>query len=422
MIELVKHLLDQHGQVDDYEITVCNTKSSQLFYVLDRLETNRITNNRDISVTVYCDFDEYRGSSNFMVNSADDEKSVSAKIVNAVSAAHKIKNPKFELVKPSTDSLVEVGSIDNENLTAVTLKVADAIMAANVYKEGWINSTEIFVEHVEHRFINSQGVDLHYGKTTLETEIIPTWKGQEEEIELYLDFKLCEENYDEITKRTDKILNEARARGIATKPSEEMKSAQVVMSGEMLALLMNNFAEDIHFANVYTESNHYKENDKLVDYDFNLTMKANVADSVSSAPNDGNGLILKDTKIIENGQVKQYWGANRFGQYLGKTPTGNLPIVEVNVEPGVQTELPLPCIEILNFSSPQLESSSGYFGGEVRLGIYHDTNGEKTPITGFSVSGNIYEALKNATYSKASKTYENYHGPEFIAFKDCDVQ
>ena len=84
--------------------------------------------------------------------------------------------------------------------------------------------------------------------------------------------------------------------------------------------------------------------------------------------------------------------------------------------------MPLPCIEILNFSSPQLESSSGYFGGEVRLGIYHDTNGEKTPITGFSVSGNIYEALKNATYSKASKTYENYHGPEFIAFKDCDVQ
>ena len=422
MIELVKGLLDKHPQVDDYEITVSNTKSSQLFYVLDRLETNRITNNRDISVIVYCDFDEFRGSSNFMVNSADDETSISAKIENAVNAAHKIKNPKFALVKPSTESMVEVGSIDNENLTAVSLKVADAIMAANVYQEGWINSTEIFVDHIENHFINSQGVDLHYGKTTLETEIIPTWKGKEEEIELYLDFKLCEENYAEITRRTDKILNEARARGIAEKPSEAMKDAQVVMNGEMLTLLMNNFAEDIHFGNVYTESNHYHENDQITDYGFDITMKANVADSVASAPYDGNGLILKDTKIVENGKVKQYWGANRFGQYLGKTPTGNLPIVNVEVEKSVQTELPLPCIEILNFSSPQLEGTTGYFGGEVRLGIYHDKDGNVTPVTGFSVSGNIYDAIKNATYSNVTETYENYHGPKFIAFKDCDIQ
>ena len=423
MIETLIKLLKANKEVSDYEISFSNTKSAQLFYVLDKLETNRVTNNSDISVAVYHDFDEYRGSSNFMVNAADDEESVRAKIENAVNTAKKIKNPKFNLVEKSDQTLATIKSIECENLSEVALKAADAIMAANHHEEGWINSVEVFVRHNTHRFINSRAVDLSFEKTSLEAEIIPTWKGKEEEIELYLDFKLINNDYAEITRRTEKILEEAHLRSIAAKVSPEMTKVPVVMSGEMLALVMNNFEDDIAYSNVYTKSNHYKLNDEVTPYPLKMTLKAYLDGALSSRPYDGHGNIIEDKVIIEDGKVKDYWGDIRFGQYLNVVkPSGTLAVMQLEVAEDRKCDMPLPSVEILNFSSPQLESTSGYFGGEVRLGLYRDEKGKVTPISAFSVSGNIYEAIKNARFANTNETLEDYYGPKFIVFDDCQIQ
>ena len=197
-----------------------------------------ITNNKDIYVTVYHDFEEYRGSSNFILNAADDEQTIEAKIHLAINTAKKVKNPKFELVNPSDEKMVEVESIKTDNLNSVAIKCADAIMSANHYREGWINSVEIFVTNKSNRFINSKGVDLYFEKNSLEVEIIPTWKGENEEIELYLDFKTIELDYEDIKNRTDRILKEAKLRAEAQSISEEMLNVPVVMSGDMLKMLM----------------------------------------------------------------------------------------------------------------------------------------------------------------------------------------
>ena len=423
MIEVLIKLLKANAEVSDYEISLSNTKSAQLFFVLDKLETNRITNNTDISVTVYHDFDEYRGSSNFMVNAADDEESVKAKIANAVNTAKKIKNPKFNLVEVSDKKQVEIKSIECDNLSDVALKCADAIMAANHHEEGWINSVEVFVTKTTHRFINSNDVDLIFDKTSLEAEIIPTWKGKDEEIELYLDFKLIDNDYADITRRTEKILEEAHLRSIADKPSDDMKDVPVVMSGEMLSLLMNNFAGDISYNSVYTKSNHYQLNDEITNYPLKMTLKAYQAGAVYSRPYDNHGTVLEDKVVIEDGKVKDYWGDVRFGQYLKvDEASGNLPIIDLKVADNKRTAMPLPSIEVLNFSSPQLESTSGYFGGEVRLGLYRDAEGKVTPISAFSVSANIYEAIKHARFADVDETLEDYHGPKFVVFDDCQVQ
>jgi predicted Zn-dependent protease len=80
-----------------------------------------------------------------------------------------------------------------------------------------------------------------------------------------------------------------------------------------------------------------------------------------------------------------------------------------------------PYIECLKFSGMQMDSFSGFFGGEVRLGIYFD--GEKTyPVTGFSISGNIKEKRAVLTLSKEEvSTASGYEGPKYILVPGMDI-
>ena len=77
-------------------------------------------------------------------------------------------------------------------------------------------------------------------------------------------------------------------------------------------------------------------------------------------------------------------------------------------------------IIIESFSAPQMESNTGYWGGEVRLARYYD--GEKyIPLTGFSISGNIYEDLKKLELSKENGALPNYSGPKYLIFKGINI-
>lgn len=420
MIELVQQLLNENQEVSDYEIKKTITKSSQLFYVLDQLETNRITHNTDLNVTVYHDFEEYRGSSSFILNASDDGESIKDKINHAIETCKKVKNPYFHLKMPTREAIVEVKSIESENFNESCCKVADAIMKANHYQEGWINSVEIFLNHVIHRFINSKGVDLCYEKTTCEIEIIPTWKSAHEEIELYLNVKLMELDYDEITSKVEEVLKQAKYRSEAVALSEEMKHVPVLIQDEMMGVIMDNLAYNLNFSSVYNKANHYQKEDMICPYHFKMSVTPYVEKAVNSIPFDNHGVILKEHEIIHDGKVTGYWGDLMHGQYLNEDIISGSSRV-FKVETDHREDFKLPYLEICNFSSPQLEESTGYFGGEVRLALYHDTNNKIVPITGFSVAGNIYEDIKEATFSKENVVLNNYAGPKYICFRNMQI-
>lgn len=79
-----------------------------------------------------------------------------------------------------------------------------------------------------------------------------------------------------------------------------------------------------------------------------------------------------------------------------------------------------PHILCVYFSSPQLDNYSGYYGGEVRLGFYFD--GQKyTPVTGFSISGNIHKDKNKFRFSKEIETNRGYRGPKYIYVKDMTI-
>lgn len=416
MINTIIECLKANQEVSAYEIIHKKTKSVQLFYVLNKLETNRYTNNQDIMVNVYHDFDEFRGSSSFVINASDDEESIKRKIDQAVKTAAMVKNPFFKLTDDHSE-LEKVESINETNLNDVATKCMDAIVKADVYEDGWINSTEIFVTNTVTTIHNSNDVIKTFDRTSLEVELIPTWRNQEgEEFELYLDFKRLEEDYDRVYEEAKKILNQAKWRSIAIPYNESMKANSVVISDEMMLSCLECLRDDLNYANILRNANHYKLGDEIVAYPFNMTLKPAIKGASSSMPFDESGISLKDLVIIKDGKAINNWGSNRFGQYIKvEKPSGTFSVFELSVDESRRIDKPEgPYFELLNFSSPQLDESSGYFGGEVRLALYHDENGNVTPVTSLSLAGNIYESIKDAYYSKNDVTLSNYHGPESI--------
>lgn len=421
MKEKLSALLNKEARISGYELNESENKSVELFYVRNRLETDRQTENKDLAVTIYTDNGDSCGSYTFNVNAADDETSLKGKLDRAIAAAEQVKNPPFTLVKAQDKKQAVIPSIAEDDLKAVAIKTADAIFKADHYRDGWINSSEIFIKHKTEHFLNSLGNQLSFAKTLIEVELIPTWRGAEE-VELYLHFITAEEDYAAITREVEAVLAACKLRSEARKPQEKLTQIPVVIDKEMLYLIMHSLAYDLRYQNVYEGANHFKQGQKVFDYGFNLTLGASAANSAFARPFDRNGIILEDVALFKNGEVCNYWGSNRFGQYL-KYPqiSGELPIMKLDVDEARLTELNLPYLEIRNFSAPQLEAQSGYFGGEVRLGLYHDAAGQIIPLSGFSISGNIYEALKAAYFSQEKECFAGYYGPKKIIFQDLVI-
>ncbi len=421
MIEL---LLKEDKEISAYDIVTTKTVTSELFYVLNKLETDRHTENNDTTVYIYVDHDGYRGSSTFVVNAADDEDSLKQKILDAKATASKINNKYFDLVTPSDIKPEKIVSIETDDLNSIALRCMDMIVEADHFDNVWINSTEIFVTKKMTRFKNSLGVDLEYTKTTLEVELIPTSRNSSgEEFELYLDLVQIDDDFTKVKRAVEDILQNAlyRADAIAY-DSKTMPYTYASITNDMLVTAISSIKNDLNYMNVLQKSNHYKINDEVVPYDLSIKMLPMIDGVSSSCPFDESGIVLKETDIVKGGKVTSYWGSNRFGQYLNEKPKGSFKTFEVSVENDRRIEDPNGSyMELINFSSPQLDPSSGYFGGEVRLALYHDKDGNITPVTGLSLSGNIYEALVNAYYSKEDKIYRNCKAPKKIYFEDIQL-
>lgn len=418
-INKITELLKNNNEVKAYEIIQSDNDSRELFFVLSNLEINRAVKVTTIVVNVFVDKGRKRGSSTFTVFSNDDETSVTNKINSAVDKAKAAYNPYYPLAK--ANKMINRKLDIDIDLNETALKVAEAIFKADKFKDGWINSTEIFLTLKTTNFYNSNDIHHCSQKFSLAFELIPTWSKNKIEFETYKYYESGTINYKAITKEVADTLSLAKARANARqlKDVDIPKDIPVLVKGEMLELLCENLAADLSYLYNYRKMNHYNKGDRISDTAMNLTMMAKVDGCLNSEYFDGNGKVLKNKRIIENGLFTNSWGSVRFGYYLKeKNISGTLPIMSVNGPTYDYKKTKHLIIE--NFSSPQLEEASGYFGGEVRLARYFD--GKKyIPLTNFSVSGNFYEDVKTIAFSKEKVKTPAYAGPKYWIFKNMNI-
>jgi predicted Zn-dependent protease len=76
--------------------------------------------------------------------------------------------------------------------------------------------------------------------------------------------------------------------------------------------------------------------------------------------------------------------------------------------------------EVVAFSSFSPDPISGDFVSEIKLGYRHDAKGTR-PIKGGSLSGNLFEALGDARFSRETYSDGTYYGPAALRFASLTI-
>ena len=408
-------------KISDYELTITDKDSRELFYVKDHLELNRAVKVTTAQIVIYVSDRKKTttGSSNVMVTAADDKKSLTEKLKKAVRKAGETKNAYYPINTDRRDIKEKIEK--KKDLNQIATNVAKAVFKANVYKNGWINATEIFVSQFRDEFINSRGAHHKVNRFKIELECIPTWSNQKEEFELYKFYESNKADYKQITAEIDEILNLAKARSnaLTLKDVKIPDDVKVLVKGEMVDRIVMSLANDLSYRSKFMRNNHYETADVISETPFDLTLKGSIAGCAASRKIDSHGIILKSCKVIQSGRANKMHGDLQFGHYLSvEKITGNMPVCELTAEGSTYKRSPHLIIDA--FSSPQLEADSGYWGGEVRLARYWD--GKKyVPLTGFSIAGSLYEDLKSVQFSKEEGQTSRYKGPQYMIFRGIKI-
>ena len=420
MEKLIKVL--KSSPISEYKINIIETTGNELFYIVDKLETSRAVNLKEVEVTIYIDRDDKRGCSSFMYYDYMNEEEIQAEIDKTIYAASFALNPFYEIPGKSNEQLLKIHSnFADRPLNEIAQDIARAIFRCEKMDDGFLSATEIFVSKKNIRIINSKGVDVSETRYEGYVEVIPSWGNKENEVETYNAFTFSNFDADWITAKINELIHLTEARFYAKK-LEVKENIKVIIEDEGVPSVFNYFSRDLSYANKVRGTGRDDigakvQGDNVEGTLLNIDMVPFDEESAIGAGFDNDGVILRPVNLIKDGVAMNRYGSYQYGYYCKESnPTGIVPITKV--QPGTKSFKEMakePYVRCCRFSSFQLESNSGYFGGEVRLGFYFD--GEKEiPVTGFSIGGTLKELRGKIVFSKEKEVVSRFVGPRFMGY------
>ena len=423
MINRIINVLNE-AQVSDYRIMEVKKVSHQAFFVRQFLDQHRISDTVHTTLDVYMDTEEngqkFRGKASKEIYQNESEEEIRKDVEQLKYNASLAKNPFYQLVKDEKYQEEE----KDYDLIALLNDVVQGVQNVRDTDSEKINSYEVFVNGYYYHIVNSQGTDVAFNSMNEEVEVIINSVDDGHEIELYHDSTFAGKPVTEITDDILKVFRYAkdRTRAQATK---KMMNARVLLSGDFNADFYDYFLDRANSAEVfYGESQvqlgddcqHNSEGDKIT-----LRLVSQLPHSSRNMPYSKDGNKALDLTIVENGVYRNYWGDQITGYYLGleKITDANNFIVEAGSKT-VEEMKKEPYLEVIEFSDFGMDSITGNFGGEIRLGYYYD--GEKVvPVTGGSITCNMDKALKHIYLSQETRQYDNCVVPCTIELFDVNV-
>lgn len=428
MINRIKTILDKF-KPDDYKIVESKVSSEEQFFIKKNLDMARSKDVQHFKVTVYKDFEEentkYRGSSSFDVHPTNTDEEIQKLIEDNYFAAGFVKNQYYELPQKCEEKINALKSNFSElPLSDWMPKLSEALYKEDNEKEGGINSAEIFLSKVYRRIINSKGTDVSYEAFSGMIEFVTYWRA-EEEIELYemLTFSDYKPEHIEEAVKLKLLLSKARAEAKDTVASGKYK---VILKDSPVKEVLSYYSYHSNVEAVYNKISTLRikeavQGEKVTGDLIQLELDPYLENSVASAPYDNDGIALNKINVIENGVLNCYHGDFRHSYYLNTKATGS--INNVVIKGGTKTIEDMEkgtYVELISFSDFQLDTLTGDFGGEIRLGFFVDGE-KKLPITGGSLSGNIKDIQSNMYLSKEVKDYGGMVAPRAIEMFDVSI-
>lgn len=424
-INTIIKALKKYEKITDYAIKEVKTTTCEQFYDLQKLETKRITNTNEINVKVYCAFEEkqkkYLGNASFIISHKITSKELNTLIEDAIYQASFVKNEYYELVS----------GFGKKSFTQKALAKAPYEVLEDVAKiffnektdECMFNSLECFYNENEIHLINSKGVNYKKKIHNIQIEAIPSYKKQGDirlnATELYRMFKYDEFDENKIKEDAHTAILDILNRSNAIKLKEK-QTINVILKDKHILEMMDELISSYDFASVYSHTNYKNVGDSIQNNPINAL---NISISPVSKADffDEDGVLLKETKIIDNGVVATYYGSNRYAYYLKQKPSGYMDTIKLECGSTKYTQMKKkPYVEILDVSGIQVDLFADYIGGEVRLANYFDGKCVY-PITAFSFSGSLQKCIDSLELSKEKSKINYYSGPKYVLLKDLEV-
>ena len=405
-------LLTAEQRISDYKINLRSKESYELFFVKGALETLRCTDTCDKEVTVYVDHGDCKGEAQFFVYPSTTPEELSQKIQESVEKALLIQNRKFDLPAGETGSYAVESNFADYAPLDLASEIAKTVFSANEVENATLNSVEVFLNKRTERVLNSRGLDKTQVRYDAMVEAIPTYTGEKQSVELYEQYNFSSLDIPALRREISGKMAAVKARYEAVTPEFPM-DCPVVLNIQEISELMRNIARDLDYATVYSQSNLFKKGEAiqkdLSGDPIGITMAGQVPGSIRSSLFDADGLTLGSIRLVEKGKALNYYGANRFGQYLEEAPTGALPCLVLDAGTAGMPEGSY--LEVVSMSGLQVDFYSDYIGGEVRLAYYCDGK-TVTPVTGISISGQLGDVLNRIRFSSETAVFDGYSGPD----------
>lgn len=413
--------LNADARVSGYKINIHQKESYELFFVKGKLETLRRTNTCDKEVTVYADHGEYKGDAQFYVYPSTTLEQLKALITEAVDKALLIENQAYTLPAGGTGDYVVPSNFADYAPADLAAKIAQGVFGANDMEHASLNSVEIFVNKHTETVCNSCGLLKTQLRYDAMVEAIPTYNGEKQSVELYEQYNFGTLDEAALRREIGEKMAQVKARYEAVTPDFPLEGPCVLHAQE-LENLFRSIANNLNNASVYSHTNLFRKGDAIqkdrTGDPIGITMAGQAPGSVRSAKFDSDGLSLGSIRLVEDGKAVNYYGSNRYSQYLGEVPTGNLPCCLV--DPGTAKTPEGSWLEVLSMSGLQVDFYNDYIGGEVRLAYYH-TEEKVIPVTGISISGKLSQVLAGIRLSRDVTTFGGYHGPDAAILSDMKI-
>lgn len=430
MINKVISLLKDNTRISGFKLHEKNTESVELFFIKKSLDMDRAKAVSHLTLTVYVDFEEadisYRGSSSSEIHPTMTKEEILKTIERLSFAASFVKNPMYPLVaKSSISPKMSTSNLSEKPLYEWIPEMTKAIYKEDTFDKGGINSAELFLNKTATRIINSQGVDVSYVNYSGTLEFITTWKEDSEEIELYKNLNFSSFTPQLFHKEIANMISQCKDKAIA-KPTPNLDKICVLLTGTSVIEFFSYYYDQATANSVYNKISTLKvgnnvQAENIVGDKLSITLDPKLDNSTFSVPYDDDGFLLSKIELYKNGLLKRNFGNVRFSHYLNIEPTGD--IYNTIISSGSKSKLELkqaPYLELIAFSDFQMDSLTGDFAGEIRLGYYY--NGSSiVPVTGGSLSGNIKNVHNDMYLSKELQQDNNFVGPETILLNNVSI-
>ncbi|MCF0116207.1 MAG: hypothetical protein HUJ56_12730, partial [Erysipelotrichaceae bacterium] len=305
-----------------------------------------------------------------------------------------------------------------------SLEIAKEIIETIQSKDtGNFSAYEIFVKEAKIHLLNSKGLDVSYTNENTFVELIINAKDNTQEIELYRSFNFGECNTKDLAKKIDDAIQLSNYR-LEAIPTPNLKKGKVLLCGNNVVEFLDYYAQLTNTRMVAMKASPYQINEPIMSESTGdkITLKGikELPYSGSNTPFDSDGQEIKDEVLIEDNICKHYWGNLQFNQLMDIKSCSYSNFV---FEGGSKTVAELregTYLEVWETSGLSVDTFSGSFSVEIRLGFYFD--GEKEiPVTGGSIGGMIKDVEKSFYLSKETVQYNNHIVPFLISLDNVGI-